>query len=216
MTSTSRVQRWFVDALRPADPRPSPAASAELAREFQVIVNRQSNAPKDRVEDMKDATLADHLDRKLQKVMHAAGQLLFAMRELENDIENHHWVDSNGSVSVDDIMSNLRRIGAVTVVPAPPPSRGRPRQEWHAAAREMARLIAEAMRRAGYRGRLSMVDGESVTAEVGAAAINWFYGTKIDAAGFAAAMRMRDRRKRGGPGDFADRFPDAMRIKVIP
>ena len=79
----------------------------------------------------------------------------------------------------------------------------------------MAPLISAAMRAVGYRGRLATTDEESITANVGAAAISWAFETKIEAAGFATAMRMRDRRKRDDRKSSLQRHPDAGRIKVL-
>jgi hypothetical protein len=45
-----------------------------------------------------------------------------------------------------------------------------------------------------------MTDAESVTTIIGASAINWAYGTSIQAAGFASAMKFRDRSNKGRKG----------------
>jgi hypothetical protein len=94
---------------------------------------------------------------------------------------------------------------------------GRTPERWHEAARLIATAIKEALREAGYRGSLSMIDEKSFIVLVGAAAINWAYKIDIEAAAFATAMRGRDRRKqdKGGGGNFASRFPDVLRIKLL-
>jgi hypothetical protein len=156
------------------------------------------------------------MNKRVGKFMSRANQLLFAARELEHYAGGYQWEHENGSVSLEDIEHILRRIGAIPVAQtsSPAPARGRRPETWHAAAREMARLISAAMRHAGYVGRLRMTDPESVTANVGGAAISWAFAIKIEAAGFATAMRMRDRRKRDNRNSFPERYPDAARIKI--
>jgi hypothetical protein len=222
LASTMEVLRWFGDALPATDPRPSPADCNRLARQFQVIVNRQNNAELERHgrvphSSLKDVSPAEEMNKRVGKFISIANQLLFAARELEDYAGGYQWIHEKGSVFLEDIEHILRRIGAIPVAQtsSPAPARGRRRKTWHAAAREMARLISAAMRHAGYRGRLSMTDEESVTANIGAAAISWAFGIKIEAAGFATAMRMRDRRKRISRDSFLERYPDAARIKVL-
>jgi hypothetical protein len=155
--------------------------------------------------------------KRVGKFMGVANQLLFAARELEDFAGGYQWIDENGSVALEDIEHILLRIGAIPVAPtsSPAPARGRRPETWHAAAREMAGLISAAMRHDGYSGRLRMTDEESVTANVGAAAISWAFAIEIEAAGFATAMRMRNRRKRNNGNSFLESYPDAARIRVL-
>src|SRR6202007_868784 len=53
---------------------------------------------------------------------------------------------------------------------------GRPIEAWHAAAR----AIKNAMLESGYRGSLSEKNSKSVTAKVGAAAVNWFFENAVE------------------------------------
>jgi hypothetical protein len=174
---TSKVLRWFDDALPATDPRPSTAVCERLAREFQIIANRQNNAELERHGPvplilLKDVSPAEEMDKRVRKFMSVANQLLVAANELEDYARGYQWTDGNDTISLEDVKHFLGRIGALPVArnSSPPPARGRRQQLWHAAAREIARLIIAAMRDAGYRGRLLMTDEESVTANVGAAA----------------------------------------------
>ena len=49
MAPVSEVLRWFEEALRANDPKPSHVDCERLARQFQVIVNRQNNAELERL-----------------------------------------------------------------------------------------------------------------------------------------------------------------------
>jgi hypothetical protein len=44
LASGQTVQKWFSDALKSGDVKPSLTACKKFAREFQIIVNRQNNA----------------------------------------------------------------------------------------------------------------------------------------------------------------------------
>lgn len=82
---------------------------------------------------------------------------------------------------------------------APEPTvkaRGRPVAPWRRPGREFAELVAAAMRRAGYEGRLRITDPESVTVAVATRAIRWAYRSRLKTSGFVTAMRIRDRRKK--------------------
>lgn len=216
------VQKWFSDALKSDDAKPSLAACEKLAREFQITINRQNNAELEScgsvpLPELKDVSPAEYLDRKVQKVISAANQVLVAARELKAYHGNYCWTDNHsGAVSLEDIEDMLRRIGAVPRAPNPHAKTGRPPERWHEVARLIAPAIKAALQEARYRGSLSMIDEKSAVVHVGAAAINWAYKLDVEAAGFASAMRRRDRRKRNKTaGDFASWFPDAMRIKVL-
>jgi hypothetical protein len=213
------VQCWFNDFLQKDDPRLSLDVCRSLAREFRIIFNRHNNAELERrgpapFESLKDVSPAAELDKRVQKVRAAADQLLVVAYELKNFAGGYQW---SGAVSLEDIIGILERIGAVPFAqddPSPRPPRGRPRETWHAAAREFAHKIKKVLEAAKYGGRLRMADEESVVAYVGAKAANWAYRTNIDAAGFASAMRVRDRKKRDSAKSFSKRYPGAALIKV--
>jgi hypothetical protein len=235
LAPTAKVQNWFDDALRKDDPKPSRAACDRLAREFQIIVNRHNNAERARERpvpfgELKDVSLAEELNKRVRKVTAAAKQLMVAANELEDYAGGYQWTDKV-PLSLDDVKDVLEQIIlspeasaalATQVLPAPPSHR-RPHEAWHAAGREVAPLIQAAMRDAGYvRKKLRMADGESVTAVVGAAVINWAYGIRIKPAGFASAMKERSRssetkklKSLSDEESYNAQFPDAARIKII-
>ena len=89
----------------------------------------------------------------------------------------------------------IERIACIREVP----KRGRPEMPWHDLGQRVAGLIQEAMRSSGYKGRMRKTDEESVTAAVGAAVINHLkpkgLQDDVQPAGFAAAMKRRNRQK---------------------
>jgi hypothetical protein len=221
---TAKVQRWFDDALGNDDPKPSRAACERLARDFQIIVNRHNNAELERSGDatpekLKDLSLAEELNKRVRKVMDGAKQMLAEVRELEDFAGGYQW----GAVSLEDVRDVLQRIilspeasaALVTQTLSSRPSHRRPPEAWHATGREMAPLIQATMKNIGYRGSRSMTKEESVTADVGAAAINWAYGINIKPSGFASAMKEFGRSKAERMKTFAEQFPGAARIKIM-
>jgi hypothetical protein len=229
LAPTLEVQRWFDYALRATDPKPSLAECERLARQLQIIANQQNNAGLERHDSiplrlLKDVSPAEEMGKRIGNFMSLANQLLFAARELEDYAGGYQWMHENGSTSLADIEHILVRIGAAPVAQtsSPAPARGRPREIWHAAALKTAPLISAAMRCVGYQRRLNMTDEESVTAKVGAKAISWAFAIELEPAGFATAMRMRDRRKRHNRisfleryRNFLERYPDAARIQIL-
>ncbi len=225
MAPTEEVLRWFADALKPTDPRPSRAACDKLARELQIIFIRQQNEEREKkgpvdVLELKDVSPAAELDKRVARLMRAANAVLAAGEELEDYNGGYVWeCIGGGSVSLDDVKKMLGRIGAFPrpLPPPPEPPRGQPKNPWVAPAREFARLIQKAMKAEGYSGTLAMTNEDSVTAIVGAAAIRWAYREKkLQPGAFATAMRRRDRSKKAAnlkPADFFTRFPEAGRFK---
>jgi hypothetical protein len=229
---TAKVQSWFDDALRNDDLKPSRAACERLAHEFQIIITRQNNAKLKSYGPvplglLKDVSLPEELNKRVRKITDAAKQLLAAAKELEDFAGGYRW----GAVSLEDVKDISERIALspeasaalVTQTLSLAPSLTRPREAWHAPGREMAPLIQAAMRDAGYRRKkLRMTDEESVTAMVGAAAINWAYAIEIGPAAFASAMKERDRsgktkklKSRTDEERFNAQFPGAARIKIM-
>jgi hypothetical protein len=222
LASAERVARWFSAALASDDVKPSKKACDLLARDFQIAINRANNARKqlDRKErvpigDLKDVSPADLEKEKVGAFLADAGHLLFRAEELEDFYGGYHWPDSQGGVSLDDIKQLLWRIGAFPKERvAAVPKRGRRQEEWHGAARPIARLIKGALQAIGHAKNLSFVDENSLVAIVGAEVISWSYHIKISAAGFAAANRQRDRSRAGQQSDYATCFPGAARLRI--
>ena len=169
---------------------------------------------------LKDESWEDIESRMIRKFKDAANQLLFEAEELESFFGGYQWQNGTSAVSLSQIQELLGRICAVPkaivssgdngqlqevmnvggnkiVLRKVGPTLGRRKEAWHPAGHEIARAIKDAMRTAGYRGSLSAKKPESVTAQVGASTINWFFNTsvKISADGFASAMKSRDRSK---------------------
>jgi hypothetical protein len=232
LAPAEKVRRWFDDALDEDDPKPQLADCERLARQFKTIVNRHNNAELERrgdaaPEELKDVDLAEWLNKKVRSFTIAAKQLMVEADKIEYLAGGYRW----GAVSLGDVQDILEQIitspeasaALATETLPPPPSRRRPREAWHAAGREMALLIQDAMRDVNYHGRLKMADAESVTATVGAAAISWAYSIVIAPAGFATAMKERSRSRKTkrlktltDEERFNERFPGAARIKMEP
>jgi hypothetical protein len=218
--TASQLKAWFDEALLETDAGLSLLVCEGLATKFRIILNRQNNVAKWQrgpvdLFELKDISYEEYREFKLQKLMNAANALLFEAHELYlENWDNYQWVDSDGTVYLEDVMVILSRIGAYTT-PRSTAKPGRPKEAWHAPAREIARLIVTAMRNAGYQGRrLRMQDGESITASVGAAVISCAYNIDIQPSGFAAAMKTRNRAKREPLKAFAEMYPHAARIII--
>jgi hypothetical protein len=115
LLSGQTVQKWFSDALKIGDVKPSLTACKKFAREFQIIVNRQNNAELEScgsvpLDALGDVSPEDYLNRKVQKVVSTANQVLVAACDLEAFAGNYHWTDSSGSL--EEIVTMLHRIGA--------------------------------------------------------------------------------------------------------
>jgi hypothetical protein len=78
----------------------------------------------------------------------------------------------------------------------------------------IADLISSVLRGAGYERNLNPTNENSPVAFVGAKVISSAYGVRIRPAGFATAMRNRDRAKKS-KADFDKRFPQAARTTVL-
>ena len=228
---TAKVVGWFDNALGNDDRKPLPLVCERLARKFQEIINRHNNAERERAGPvdlslLKDVSSAEEINKRVRKITARAKQMLADVSELEDFNGGYRW----GTISLEDVEEILERIIASpeasaaleTQIVTLPSSSRRPREAWHATGREIAPLIQKALRDVGYDERLRMEDEESVTAQVGANVISWAYNIKIEAAGFASAMKDRDRssktkklKRLTDEERFKKRFPGAARIKII-
>jgi len=171
-----------------------------LARELQILLNRANNAEHRRAGTLepgteKNVSLNEWIQRRTRKLGDAAKALIEASYEYERDVgtvlqcPDRDW-------SMEEIQEMLLGMSAL----AGPRSasvarRGRRPVPWKDAARKFGRLVAVAMREAGYSGRLEIADPESVTAIVTAAAISWAYDQKLTPEGLVTNMRDRQRGK---------------------
>jgi hypothetical protein len=211
---------------------------ANRCHNAELYRRAESEGAEPPIEQLRD-DFAEWERRKYRKFKVAADRLCFEAEELEGYFGGYQWEDDDGVISLREIQDILSRIGAVpqAIRPADKGGRfqevfnvrgkkivardigrtpGRPIEAWHAAARVMARAIKNAMLESGYRGSLSEKNSKSVTAKVGAAAVNWFFknAVEISPAGFAAASKERDRRKGKRQLTFEECFPEAARIEV--
>ena len=216
------ISGWFSDALGRDDQKPSFEGCIKLARDFQFILNRHNNAELERIAELegrpvdpfklKDVSWDELEGKIIRGFMNAAHRLMAEAEEVEKFFGGYVF---KNSVTLAEIQHLLGRIGAFPKARTPPSAtRGRPKQAWHSVARDIARAIISAMREAGYRGALSFKYESSPTCVVGAKIINLAYGLRIDAPGFISAIRNRDRTRRAGVKSFAERFPDASRIRI--
>jgi hypothetical protein len=147
-------------------------------------------------------------------VLDAAHRLVMALDEFEESAGNYIWGDHGETISLEEIVYMMHRIGARPII-CDPPSSGRPSEAWHRAARDVARLVRNVLRDAGFKRNLTATDEGSPIAIVGAQVISRAYQIRIQPAGFASAMRGRKRAK-STPKKFDERFPGAARIRVVP
>jgi hypothetical protein len=220
LVTASDVLRWFDEALGGDNPKPSLDQCRQLACDVQRILNRYENAERqrrgptarDRLQ-LKDVDPTEELNRRVKKVESAAQLLGAATKELEDFVGAHEWSDGDRSTDLEDIRRIISTLSTVVARASRAKSgRGRPREAWHVAGRQIAQLVRSVLEAAGYTRRLNMIDQESFTARVGAAAISWLFGIMIESSGFATAMRPRDRRKGGKRTSFDHMCPDGARI----
>jgi hypothetical protein len=220
LASDEMVRKWFCDALKSVDPKPSLDACGKLARKIQIIINRANNSEHEScgsvlLDALKDPDPNEEFERRLQTVIGAGKDLLAAIRDLEEYAGGFIWEGPDGTVCLSDIEGILYRIGVITPATENPSVRTR-KQPWHAPARKIAHEIKSVLIEASYSGSLSMTDGNGAIAKIGTPIINRAYGISIDAEGFASAMRLRDRRQREkSVSSFSKRYPEAKRIKIF-
>lgn len=214
------IRRWFDNALRTDDPKPSFESCFKLARAFQIILNRHNNAGLERIAELegrpvdpwelKDVSWTELVGKRFREFMDAAHHLMAKAEELGG----HEW--GNGT-TLADIQTVLEGIGAYPKPLRTPPSakRGRPKEAWHSVAPDIARAIIRTMREAGYQGPLSVKYPDAVTVIVGAKLIKLAFGVRVGADGFVSAVRNRDRTRRAGAKSFYERYPDAARIRIL-
>jgi hypothetical protein len=202
----AKVEKWFEDALRNDEKRPSLAEYYELGREFQIIFNRHDNSEHERKSgsvpplELKDVCPKEYEAKKLNEFYHRVKQVLIEADKLEEYFGNYTWEDSHGAISLAEIAGTLQRVNYVT------PS-SLPQKTWEETGRKIAKTIQIAMRKAGETKRLSAIKSENITAIVGARAITWAF-EKVTPEQFAEKMRNRRRRAKGEiPATFEARFP---------
>jgi hypothetical protein len=201
----AKLRRAFDYALKKTtDPRPTGASCEQLAWRIQTIVNGVKSP-------------ADVEWELLRRFKDAADQTLIAARAIADHKGGGH---DFGAITLEEVQQVLERTGTAGFPTKSPPARlGRRPEYWHENGRAIAHEIAAVLRRAGNRRRLRSTDIESPVAIVGAAVVSWAYGIPLKPAGFASAMKTRDRSKakspRGREEHFYDSFPAARRIIVL-
>jgi hypothetical protein len=213
------IKDWFDYALPADSAKPTVSTYEKLARELRVTFNRMSNKEKQKrgpvdLSELKDVDPREWFEEKLKPLLNAAYDVILAARAFEEFGGNHHWVDDRGSISLEDVVQMMHRIGARARA-AKMSRSGRPREAWHAAARAISPLIKRALEEAGHVRNLSAADEKSHVAIIGAQAINRAYRIEIEAGAFASAMRNRERSKKAQKEkNFFDWFPEARRIGI--
>jgi hypothetical protein len=171
----------------------------------------------DKAIKIKDKAPNHTLNKLLYGVKAASRALLEELEHLEEFAGNYHWLWSNGeTISVYEIQERLKLI-ALFPSPIVPecngPTKSRPVEVWKKTARSVADLIQNTLLKSGFNKKPSGKYREGPVAIIGAAAINWAYNKNISERSFADALKRRDRRKKGAPKDYYERFPDAARLK---
>jgi hypothetical protein len=186
------LARWFDEALKLGDPRPSQVALEAIARQINFLVERPGGCRE---------VFLEESARRYQNLRDTAKDLRLAYAAYAEIGSSYRW-DRTIEVfsSVDRL---LEGIGINTLQHVSPRSkRGRPEEHWHECGRKFAPLIIEVMRGVKFKGRLSKTTEDSVTAQVCASVIRHIFRNNVKPAGFAAAMKRRNRgrgRKLGIP-----------------
>lgn len=225
--TADRVKKWFEDALKPGEPRPSLEVCDGLAREFRRAINKAATRYFDqhgissvrkngKVLEVRrlDEDFGDILEGMVKRVIAAADQVLIAARELEDYAGGYVW-GVEEPVSLVEVQEILIRIGATQLRYKESTKLGRPDEAWHHAAFWIALLIKKTMKELGQKKRLSLATEEGIPAVVGALAINFACGIKIKPRAFVRAVHKRDRRQ-ADELTFEKIFPDAARFIKMP
>lgn len=226
--SGDRLRQLFERELQPGDPAPSLQACEKLAHDIQIIVNRAQNAELEReaqhrgcqVDELllKYVSQSEGIDKRVGKYRALAKQMLAAGSDLEEFCgSSYQWTDGTMLADVQQILGGIALAPeGCGHMPEPPrsPTRGHPRESWHAPARDIGHLIARSLREIGHKNRLSITDAGSITAIIAAAVMLWIFEIKISPEGYASAMRGRNRGKKTAMS-FEERYPHATRIKIL-
>ncbi len=182
--SVAQLKEWLGLALKHGDPVPSDDALEKLA--LGIVLLTEGPGAVDAEERAQECR---------EELLRAAANLRAAWLDYWPAASEASPFFVRTFSGVDEMLQQFGIVARRTPVVA---KRGRPEERWHAYGHKLADLISKAMREAGYRRSLSKQKEHSVTAVVGASLVEYFFKAelkdmKLDASGFAAAMRPRRR-----------------------
>jgi hypothetical protein len=183
------LQRWLDDYLPHDAPRPSDEALGVLAQEINFIAERPGGA--------RDPILEERSWR-FMGVRYAASNFRAKFADYAELFASGEAARENPTFAAADELFDGMGVSNEPHTQALP-RRGRPEASWHQFGHRIADMISTVMRTAGHKGGLSKKQENSVTAVIGAEVMRHLLHVDIQAAGFAAAMRRRQRRQRFSP-----------------
>jgi hypothetical protein len=183
--TADQLGEWFADALKHDDPRPPLAALETLAGNIAHL--REAPWP---------GAISEERERRAYMAVRLAQQLQFAISKWSELLPAHDRAENNPYLPLHRVSAALFDVGILPIEPAPDKSpRGQPRAHWHRYARKLAELVSGTLGECGYGRSVIATDERTPVAILGARIVSEIYGEDLPAAGFASAMRTRDRAK---------------------
>jgi hypothetical protein len=229
--TAKQLKTWVSEVSRDVSKRLKDEQFEECARQIRLLASRQnrkaakSEAKVVPLNEPAFDTLCVQAPLFLN-LRRAAIDFRSAMQALENG-GGFIWPRDSGDISSVEISTELGKlqasIDAITAmlsVIGIPASRvdatkkdGRPTTNWAELGRAVGKEIRSLLHAAGLKG-LKLTYNDGIVPAVSAHIVNHLFQIDIVREGFAAQMRNRQRSKKIAPTTFADRFPDAARIKI--
>ena len=175
---------WF--SLVPGNPGPWPSGESLDRLVSEVWMLREGGWP---------YAIIEERQKRYEIVRDRVRELRLAVKawqELKVDDS-----DELRSEQIDDLMRCLNQVPIVGATEKLEPARGRPKTDWHKYAKEFANILRDNLRACGFKGALGFKKESGAICVIGAKYISRTVGITLDSAGFASAMRSRDRSKRG-------------------
>ncbi|TGD94903.1 hypothetical protein [Methylobacterium nonmethylotrophicum] len=161
------------------------------ASDDEMIFRQRNNPERGLIESLRDIDVEKYNNDKIDAFLNAARNLLYEAENIRDYFGNYMFTDK---IDLDEICAPLEEMGLVAkkTLPLGKTAQGRPESFWREVGKTIANDIRAVAKQEGY-GRTGLTDGLSVTAYVGAQAVNWAFGTFITPVGFADAMKRKRR-----------------------
>ena len=199
-STTEQWLQWFGHILPKNAPRPSPERCTALAYDSDEMARRPGGPGQPILEEQA---------RRRTAMMETAASFLSAIQhyqEIAPDPPDCHAVlciEMGQQLETIGVTARARTRNAQRTV-------GHPAAWNHEYGRWLAGRIAAELRASGYSGSISIQQEMSVTVAIVCEAMNYIFGGNVTPAGFASAMRTRQRRKNP---TLEERFPQFGRLR---